>query len=128
MKATTATVEAMLDVLFANDLIVSLHTDDPGTNGANESTDTLRVTIESDEWNAYETSGNVRRKTNAEEEEFTASATTTEEVTHFGVWAADGTTFMWSDALTNPQTLVSGNPVRFPAGSFFAGMVIDDTA
>ncbi len=124
MLVSTATAEAMLDTVISGDVVVSLHTANPGSNGANEIAGGHRVTIEDDEWQEYVTIGGARVARNSEEEEFTDSATATQAITHFTIWRADGTTFVLSNALTNPQTVQASNPIRFPPGSFTFGLRI----
>lgn len=122
MLLSDAIAEQMLDTVITGDVVISLHTADPGDNGANEITGSHRVTIESNEWAAYATVNNARVVTNANVEEFTDEADADEEVTHFTMWEADGTTFILSNTVTNSQEVTTGNPIRIPAGTFTFGM------
>lgn len=124
MLVSATVAEAMLDTVISGDVVISLHTANPGSNGANEITGAHRVTIEDDEWTAYATVGGARVVTNSEEEQFTAAATATETITHYTLWEADGVTFILSNGLTNPQTVQAGNPIRFAAESFTFGLRI----
>lgn len=123
MRVADTTAEAMLNTTVDADVILSLHTADPGVTGASEATGVGRSTIAAaDGWSTYSTAGGARIKTNAAVEEFSASATAAETITHFTLWELDGTTVILSNAVTNSQLTAIGNPVRFPAGSFTFGM------
>lgn len=129
MILADALAEAMLDIVVTQTVVISLHTADPGDTGDNEITGSHRITLTaSTDWSSYATSSGARVTTNANDEEFTNSASADEEVTHFTMWEDDGTTFLLSNAVTNPQQLTTGNPVSFPAGSFTFGMITDDSA
>lgn len=120
--------EDMLDEVTENTTIVSLHTADPGNNGADEITGGHRVTLTGGtDWSAYATVSGARVRTNANEEEFTDEADADETATHFTLWESDGTTFILSNALTNPQAITTGNPILIPEGQFTFGLVIDDS-
>lgn len=123
MLVSNDVAEAMLNTVIVADVVISLHTADPGDNGANEITGAHRVTIESTEWNAYATVSDARVVTNTNVEEFTDEADATETATHFTMWEANGTTFILSNALTSSQSITAGNPIRIPAGSFTFGMM-----
>lgn len=122
MLLSDAIAEQMLDTVITSDVVISLHTADPGSTGENEITGAHRVTIETNEWNAYATVGGARVVTNANIEEFTDEADADETVTHFTMWEADGETFILSNVLSQSQPITTGNPIRIPEGSFTFGM------
>src|SRR5690606_36564340 len=121
MLLSDAIAEQMLDTVITSDVVISLHTADPGSTGANEITGAYRVTIETGEWNAYATVGGAQVVTNANIEEFTDEADAVESVTHFTMCEVDAETFCLSNVLCESKPITTGNVIRIPEGSCTIG-------
>lgn len=103
-------------------IYVSLHTADPGKIGTAEAQGVGRVAITTAQWSAFdddETTGG-RLKDNTIELDF-GNTSQTETYSHFGFWDDDDTNaeaeWLGGAALVSPQTVESGNQVRFPIGN-----------
>lgn len=128
MKVADSYAETAVNTFVDEDVVISLHTADPGLNGANEITGGHRITLtQTTDWNSFVTSNGNRVITNANEEEFTDSASADEIAAYFTIWDATETDAILSAPITNPQTITTGNPIKFPAGSFTFGMKVDTT-
>lgn len=96
-------------------LYLSLHTGDPGDNGANEYvgySGGLRLAITfAAAANAAAASGGT-----SAQQDFTAMGVTT--ITHVGLWSANtGGAFKSGGPLGSARTTASGDTLRFPAGA-----------
>lgn len=95
---TNAAKNAMLDALGVD--LASLHTDDPGSNGANEvAGGTPAYAQKTITWNAA--GSGARSSSNAPQFDIPAGTT----ITHVGYW--DGGVFFGSDALDTPHVFAS---------------------
>lgn len=102
MPYTAAAKNLMLNALGAAVETVSLHTADPGSNGANEvSGGSPAYARKAITWGAA-ASGAIDDATNGATFDVPAGVT----VTHVGFW--DGATFMASDAVTNEVFAAQG--------------------
>lgn len=95
MALTGDTLNSLADHLGTLIGEASLHTADPGSTGANESTATRQAVA----WTAAAT-GDISFTA---AENFTGG-TASGPCTHFGLWSADGLTFRGGGALTGDQT------------------------
>lgn len=104
MPYTAAAKNLMLDALGAVAVYASLHTDDPGTNGANEVTGgNPAYARKSITWNGAD--AGAMDDSNAPEFDVPASTT----IKYVGLWSADsGGTFYGSDAVTNEAFAAQG--------------------
>lgn len=110
-----------------SNVYVSLHTGDPGSAGtSNDVTSTIkgsatRTTVSSAAFTAVASaSGGGFEITNTGVVQITTSAvnTTTQTVTHFGIWdAATGGNFLASGALTTSVGVQLGDTVQFNIGA-----------
>lgn len=118
MGLSTATANAILDALFNQGTLddtavwISLHTADPGDNGANEVSG-----------GSYARQNGTAAFAAASGKAVTNTAILLYEtlpavtVTHAGVWTAQtGGTWRWGSALTTPRTFALGDDGRFKAG------------
>lgn len=120
MALANSYAESIVALITGQDVEVSLHTADPGKTGANEADITQsngRVSILTADWNAAVDDGPTtgRLQDNVNELDF-GNATADESVTHIFFWESDGTTPIGGFALVDSKTLVTGEPVKMPAG------------
>lgn len=98
-------------------LFLSLHTGDPGDNGANEYTTYsggLRASISF-------TGAASAASTSTAQIDFTSMGATT--ITHVGVWSANtGGTFKGGGALVSAKTTASGDTLRFLTSAVAASL------
>ena len=117
MAFTIATANKIIDKILnatnftePTSVYVSLHTSNPGENGASEVTGgTYSRTVASFSAGANKTTSNDVII------EFDGMPATT--VTHIGLWdAASGGNFWWGGALTASKTLTAGDTLKIPVG------------
>lgn len=115
MAFTTTTANKIIDKILRNTdfvhpsaVYVSLHTGDPGQNGASEVSGGgySRKLVD------FDAAANKKSK-NTTDIEFTDMPTAT--VTHVGLWsAASAGNFWWGGSLTAAKSLTTGDTLRIP--------------
>lgn len=87
---------------------ISLHTDDPGSGGANEVVggSYARQSVTTDKWTVPVAIGSGSASYNTEDIEYTDMPACT--VKHVGIWSSDGAVFIISDELDSGGSDVTG--------------------
>ena len=124
-KMATHLANKVLDAIFNNsslsyaNIYLSLHTDDPGDNGANEVTAGAFTYARKQTAPADWDSAAAKAITTLSPFEWEDMPGVT--VTHIGVWDAlsDGN-FLWGGPLTVSKTVPAGETLRFKAGEINA--------
>ena len=98
----------------AGDLL-SVHTADPGTTGANEAAGVTRLPAG---WGTP--TGNGPATVDSDEVPFDVPGAVT--LSHFGIWRADGTTFVGGEQLDEPETFSANGGIY----NFTATLTSDD--
>ena len=115
MPISDGKANAVLEDIFG-DGYISLHTGDPGNNGANEVTGGSYARQDLSTLMAAAAS---RAITNDTIIQFTDMPAAT--VTHWGIWTAvTAGTFEWGAALTTQRVLVAGDDPKFEVGDLDA--------
>lgn len=106
----TRVLDALLDGVY-----VSLHTDNPGTTGANEVSESSYVRQPASFAN---TGSNPTTAANTGIVQFPQAEENWGEITHFGLWSAetDGDFLGWAAVLT-PKEITIGDVARWEIGS-----------
>lgn len=118
MAFTNDAKAIMIDALLQGTIYVSLHTADPGTDGANE----LIGNGYGRQLMPFNAAGADGITENTNDETFGPATTAGwTEATHFGFWSAETEgTFHGGFALTTPRTVALGDSAQFAAGELTA--------
>lgn len=112
--------ENIVEIITLQDVVIGIHTADPGLTTDHEATvllSPIQAYESNGNWAAFVSEGGFRVSFTLEPIDY-GEADDAEALTHFTIREQDETTVIYSDALAVPQTTTSGNPVRFPPGSF----------
>lgn len=116
-RLADAYAEDNVNDVITQDIVITVHTADPGDGGLlNMATLDPIPYVAAGGWTAFVDQAGGRGSSTARSIEY-GEATVVETLSWYSIWEADGTTWVLSDTITNPQTTVVANPVRFKAGA-----------